>query len=380
MEKHKIYDRDFKLNAVKLALKTNRFKVAKELGIATTNIYRWQAEFRKYGVESFANRNPERKRLAELKIALKRKLKKIELHIEIFKSASKYISEGKPSIFHFIENNLDKYSLWSMCEVLHIRTGTYHKWKNKIISPSKCRKAFLEEVITSIFYEYKGMYGNERIAVELQSRGIQLKKGQVSFYMKKLGLISKHSIRNKVKSSTRFIPNNPCIFPNVLDRQFKTYQPSCVWVSGITSLEVSEGLLFLTIIIDLFDEKIIGWNLSEGVTIKETSMPAWEMAVRNRKIKKGLLFHSNRSFQYANKIFTRKLNSYKDIKRSMSRAGNHLDNAVPRIFFTSLKSELADLNMLLTKKQMEEKISEYIKISIKIHDVINYKTSSNENI
>lgn len=100
--------------------------------------------------------------------------------------------------------------------------------------------------------------------------------------------------------------------------------------------------------------------MSDGLTIKETSIPAWEMAVHYRKTKKGLIFHSDRSPQYANKMFIRKLNSYKYITRSMSRQGNYLDNAVPKSFFTSLKSELVHSNMLLTKKQMEEKIFEYI--------------------
>lgn len=40
MGRPKIYDCDFKVNAVKLALEKNRFKAAKELGIATTSIYR----------------------------------------------------------------------------------------------------------------------------------------------------------------------------------------------------------------------------------------------------------------------------------------------------------------------------------------------------
>lgn len=365
MKKYKIYDRDFRVNAVKLGHETNFFKVSKELGIATTTIYRWRNELLKDESKSFNGRTPEQKRVAELKIALKRKLKKTELLIEIFKSASEYISKGKPSIFYFIENNLDKYSLWRMCQVFGIIPSTYLNWKNNVVSPRQCRRNFIENEITSIFYEYKGMYGNAKIAAELQSRGIQLRLCAVSYYMKRLGLISKHSTRAKVKPGSRFIAHNPCIFPNLLDRQFEAKEPSKVWVSGITSLETAEGMLFLTIIMDLFDRKIIGWNLGERLKIKETSLPAWEMAVRNRETKMGLIFHSERSSQYANKIFTRKLNSCKHIKRSMSRAGNHLDNSIPRNFFTSLKSELANFDTLLNKKQMEEKVSEYIEKSSK---------------
>lgn len=370
MEKNKTYDRDFKVNAVKLALKTNRFQAAKELGVGTTNIYRWEAEFQKYGeADSFCKdhfRNPEHKRLALLKMTLTKRLQKVERQVEIFKNARKYILQGKPMIFYFIANNLDKYSVCGMCEVLGIRETTYYRWRDKIRSPRQLQTTLIEKEITSIFYENKERYGNNRISAELQSRGFKLKPCTVSGYMKKLGLTSKLSNRRKVKTSAPFIQHNQCIFPNVLSRQFKADEPSQVWASGITSIEVESGLIFLTIIMDLFDGKIIGWNLSEGMSIKETSMPAWEMAVQNRKIKKGLIFHSDRSPQYANKMFTSKLKSYKHIKRSMSRKENHLDNAVPKRFFIALKSELAFLNKLSTKKEMEEKIPEYLEYTSKV--------------
>ena len=371
MGKCKIYDRDFKVNAVKLALEKNRFQASKELGVATTNIYRWQAEFQKYGEDdSFCEghfRNPEQKRLAVLKITLTKKLQKVERQVEIFKSARKYILQGKPMIFYFIENNLDKYSVCGMCEVLGIRETTYYRWRDKVVSPRQLQTTLIDKEIISIFYENKERYGNYKISAELQSRGFKLKPCTVTGYMKKLGLTSKLCSRRKVKSSAPFITkHNPCIFPNILNRQFKADEPSQIWVSGITNLETDEGLLSLTIIMDLFDRKIIGWNLSTGATIMKTSMPAWEMAVLNRKPKKGLIFHSDRSPQYANKMFTRKLNSYKHIKRSMSRTENHLDNAVPKSFFIALKSVLASLNELPVKKEMEEKIPEYIEQTSKI--------------
>jgi len=358
MEKHKIYDRNFNENAVKLALEKNRFKAAKELGVATTNIYRWQNEFQKYGAESFCGgghfRNPELKRFSELKRNLEKKLRDSELHVEIFKKASKHIAAGKPMIFHFIEDNLDKYPLWKMCKALGILTGTYHKWKSQAKSPRQLQSLLLEQEITAVFYEYKERYGNIRISEELKSRGIKLSPAQVTFYMKKLGLVSKLSTSNKSKYSSPFIPYNPCIFPNLLTRQFKAEEPSQVWVSSITSIETVTGLIYLTVIIDLFDRKIIGWSLSNRLTIIETSMPAWEMAVHGRKIAQGLVFHSDRGPQYANKLFTRKLASYKCVTRSMSRKGKHLDNAIPRNFFNSLKSELLQSDNPVTKKQIEE--------------------------
>jgi transposase InsO family protein len=174
--------------------------------------------------------------------------------------------------------------------------------------------------------------------------------------MKKLGLISKIRRGRRLKTNICY---NPFAFPNILSPQFTVEESSKVWISGITRIKTANGLLALTIIMDLFDMKIIGWSLSDGQSIKETTIPAWEMAVKNRKIKKELIFHSNHGAQYANKVFTRKLEAYKFIKRSMSPKGNYQDNCISESFFNTLKSDLLDSNMLLSKKQIREKIFEY---------------------
>ena len=64
------------------------------------------------------------------------------------------------------------------------------------------------------------------------------------------------------------------------------------------------------------------------------------MAVKNRNIEKGLIFHSDRGVQYASKKFVTVLDSYKKITRSLSRKENYLDNALEKSFFKSLKAEL----------------------------------------
>lgn len=96
--------------------------------------------------------------------------------------------------------------------------------------------------------------------------------------------MSKLSTSNKSKYSSPFIPYHPCIFPNLLIRQFNAQKPAQVWASAITGIDTVTGPLFLTVIMDLFDGKIVGWSLCNGRTIKETSLPAWEMAIKGRKI------------------------------------------------------------------------------------------------
>ncbi len=109
---------------------------------------------------------------------------------------------------------------------------------------------------------------------------------------------------------------------------------------------------------------------------EETTLVAWKMAIRNRNVEKGLIFHSDRGVQYANKKFAIIIESY-GMSRSMSRRGNCWDNAVAQSFFKSLKTELIYGNKLITKDQMELEIFEYIEIwynKKRRHGALNYKT------
>lgn len=192
--------------------------------------------------------------------------------------------------------------------------------------------------------------------------------------MKQLGLYSKLSKKFKVTTNSK---HNHFVVPNILKREFTVKEPSKAWVSDITYIQTKDGFLYLTIILDLFDRKIIGWSLSNGLSTKQTTLTAWKMALKNRKITNELIFHSDRGIQYANKSFTNMLDSFKTVTRSMSRKGDCWDNAVAESFFKSLKTELIYGNKLITKEQMELEIFEYIEIwynKKRRHSALNYKT------
>lgn len=191
--------------------------------------------------------------------------------------------------------------------------------------------------------------------------------------MKELGLKSKLSKKFKVTTDSK---HNYLVVENVLDRNFMVAGPSKVWVSDITYLQTKEGFLYLTTIIDLYDRKMIGWSLSRTMNTEDTTLCTWKMAIRNRNIQKGLIFHSDRGVQYANKTFANTIESY-GVIRSMSRKGNCWDNAVAESFFKSLKTELIYGNKLISKQQMEMEIFEYIEIwynKKRRHSTLNYKT------
>ena len=202
------------------------------------------------------------------------------------------------------------------------------------------------------------MYGSPRIAVELKQNNHMISRTTVARYMKDMNIQSKH--RKKYKVTTDSNHKEP-IFENLLNRNFSPDTPSQALVSDITYVPVLEGFLYLTTVIDLFDRKVIGWSISDGMNTDETVMAAFKMAVKNRTPSPNMIFHSDRVAQYASHKFSNYVASY-NIRQSMSRKGNCWDNAVAESFFKSLKTEMVYGFKKLSKNNMRTALFQYIEI------------------
>ena len=373
---HRIYDPDFKEKAVQLSYeRSNLSKLEIELGITRSILYTWRDRYQKFGkLGLLGNRNlglsPEQIKIRQLE----RKNKQLKLKFEILKKAYKSNLKEKTEVYQFIEKNKKIYSIKLIFKAVGIDKCCYYRWKKQIFTESELQIISLKEKINSLYFEFKQHYGAFKIARELRSRGYETSTNEVAYRMKQMGLCRINKRKYEVTTNSN---HRHYVFPNVLNREFTVKQPGKVWVSDITFIQTIKGFLYLTIILDLFDRKIVGWSLSHGLTTKETSLAAWEMAVNNRKITNELLFHSDRGVQYANKNFTKILSSYKNVKRSMNGKGNCFDNAVAESFFKSLKSELIYRSKLLTPEEMKIEIYEFIENwynKNRRHSALNYST------
>lgn len=260
-----------------------------------------------------------------------------------------------------------------MCKVLKISQISYFRWKKCPFSVRFHKKEELKQRILTIYFDSKQRYGSPRITAELNNLGFKISRITVSKYMRELGIRSKLSKKFKITTDSK---HNYLVVENILDRDFESTKPAQKWVSDITYIRTIEGFLYLTIVLDLYDRKVIGWSLYDEMSTEKTSLSAWKVALANRKIEKGLIFHSDRGVQYANNKFANMLESHHVI-RSMSRKGNCWDNAVAESFFKTLKTELIYGNKLINKQQMELEIFQYIEIFYnkkRRHSALNYKT------
>lgn len=217
-------------------------------------------------------------------------------------------------------------------------------------------------------------YGSPRIHQELKARGIPVSRPRIARIMRSSGLRANAS--RKFVATTDSKHKYP-IAQNILNRKFNVVKKAQVWVSDITYVRTKQGWLYLTVIIDLWDRKVIGWAMSKDMTARNTSIKAWRMAIKNNPISEKLIFHSDRGIQFACTSFTNILKANKLITRSMSRKGNCWDNAVAESFFKSLKVEWIYTKKYITGQQAELSIFEWIEgwyNKRRRHSSLNYMT------
>ncbi len=86
--------------------------------------------------------------------------------------------------------------------------------------------------------------------------------------MRELGIRSKLSKKFKITTDSK---HNYLVVENILDRDFESTKPAQKWVSDITYIRTIEGFLYLTIVLDLYDRKVIGWSLYDEMSTEKTS-------------------------------------------------------------------------------------------------------------
>lgn len=226
----------------------------------------------------------------------------------------------------------------------------YYEKQSKLVDKYK----EIKEQIKSIYHKHKGRYGYRRITDELNNNGIIINHKTVFRLMKLLAL--KSVIR--IKKYKSYKGEQGKIAPNILERNFRATAPNQKWATDVTEFNVSGNKLYLSPIIDLFNQEIISYELTERPVFNQVVMML-SKAFKTIPNNTNLVLHSDQGWQYQMKQYQRLLKQ-KGIKQSMSRKGNCLDNAIIENFFGIIKSELFYLKKYKSIDQLKQEIQEYI--------------------
>ena len=245
-----------------------------------------------------------------------------------------------------------QYDLNLLLDQTKMARSSFYYYQKQSKTPDKYK--VIKQYIESIYHKHKGRYGYRRITDELNHKGIIINHKTVLKLMKSLGLKSVIRIR-KYKS---YKGEQGKIAPNVLERNFKASAPNQKWATEITEFNVSGKKLYLSPIIDLFNQEIVSYELTERPVFNQVIMML-KKAFKKIPNNTNLTLHSDQGWQYQMKQYQNLLRE-KGITQSMSRKGNCLDNAIIENFFGILKSELFYLKKYKSIDHLKTEIKEYI--------------------
>jgi transposase InsO family protein len=262
--------------------------------------------------------------------------------------------------YRFRQANRGRYTIKEMAVIFGVSRGAYYKWaRNGVSRRREAADAGLLDLIKERAKTHHRRYGSPRVRQELLDKyGKRVSRKKVARLMRENAL--------NARGRRKFIPTTDSrhdlfVHENILNREFRAEKGGQKWVSDITYLRTKAGWVYLTVVLDLFDRKVLGWAMSAGLSARETAVAALEMAVRNRTPLNGLIFHSDRGIQYCAADFRDVLGRLcLSVRQSMSRKGNCWDNACAESFFKTLKRELETLDGRRSEAEVRQSVFYYI--------------------
>lgn len=277
-------------------------------------------------------------------------------------------------IFALVEKNREKHSVAFLCHLYGVSKSGYYAWKSRPASTHKLHDEKLKSLITELHQGFRRCYGAARMHQEIKQRGYNCSKRRINRLMREI----------KIKPSTtglyQWKPGQHAFYSSTGNHLKHEDQPTATgqqWVGDFTYIKTKNGWLYHAAILDLFSRKVVGWSFSRKRNA-ELTKSALRMALSRERIEHGCLFHSDQGIEYA-------AHEYRDLliaagmRRSMSRKGNPLDNAVMESYFHSFKNELVQRRLFDNEIEAVAQTVEYVEFynRERLHSALNFQSPVN---
>ena len=248
----------------------------------------------------------------------------------------------------------EEYPVAVMCKFFGVSKSGYYDYVKRI---SRVEKDF--ELAEKISLQQKRCfqtYGYRRMHIWLEQQGIHHNPKTILRIMKKYGLLSEIRRRRKWQNLGQQVHR----YENLLNRQFHADRPNAKWVTDISYIHTKEGILYLSMIRDLYDNSIVAYKTASSQTVNLV-LGTVRLAMRRekKKVAAELQLHSDQGFQYTSQAYFKLMQSYK-ITPSMSRRGNPYDNVMAENFFSILKTECIYRHKPKSLREANSMIERYI--------------------
>ena len=253
-----------------------------------------------------------------------------------------------------IHRHRDEYPVSAMCKFFAVSRSGYYDFVKRIGKPEQ--DAELADEIRTCQHSVDNTYGYRRVWQWLEHRKIHRNPKTVLRVMKRYGLLSEIRRRRKWVNLGQQMHR----YNNLLKQQFRAERPNIKWVTDISYIHTKEGVLYLSMIRDLYDNSIVAYKTASRQTVSlvlDTIRLA--MKKEKKKVAAELQLHSDQGFQYTSPGYFNLTQSY-GITPSMSSKGNPYDNAMAENFFSILKTECIYRHKPKTLREADDLIDRYI--------------------
>ena len=253
-----------------------------------------------------------------------------------------------------IYRHREEYPVSVMCRFFEVSRSGYYDYVKHMGRTE--RDAPLAEEIRKQQEKCFKTYGYRRMWLALKKKGIYYNPKTILRVMKKYELLAEIRRRRKWINMGQQVHK----YENLLNRQFRADRPNSKWVTDISYIHTKQGVLYLSIIRDLYDNSIIAYRTGTEQTVNLV-LDTIRLAIKKEKkrVAAELQLHSDQGFQYTSQGYFKLTQSY-GITPSMSRRGNCYDNAMAENFFSILKTECIYRHKPETFKEANEMIDRYI--------------------
>ena len=241
-----------------------------------------------------------------------------------------------------------------MCKFFGVSRSGYYAFVHRLGKSEK--DAALAEIIAQQQERNSRTYGYRRMWLWLKKQNIFCNPKTVLRIMKKYNLLSEIRRRRKWRQMGQQVHK----YENLLNRDFHADKPNSKWVTDISYIHTKQGVLYLSMIRDLYDNSIVAYKTGTQQTVNLV-LDTIHLAMKQEKkrVAAELHLHSDQGFQYTSLAYFQLTKQY-GITPSMSRKGNPYDNAMAENFFSILKTECIYRHKPATFLEANEMIDRYI--------------------
>ena len=261
-----------------------------------------------------------------------------------------------------IHRHHEEFSIATMCRFFGVSRSGYYGFARRLGRSEK--DAVPAQCIAQQQDKCFQTYGYRRMHLWLERQGIHHNPKTILRIMKKYGLLSEIRRPRKWRQMGQQLHK----YQNLLNRNFHAEAPNRKWVTDISYIQTKQGVLYLSMIRDLYDNSIVAYKTGTQQTVNLV-LDTIRLAMKGEKKAAAaeLQLHSDQGFQYTSQAYLNLTQEY-GITPSMSRRGNPYDNAVAENFFSILKTECIYRHKSATFSEANEMIDRYIHFYN--HDVI----------